>query len=127
MYFISVIIFFSMCGAFFFQRNCRYDGQIAVFGQAYQEALAKHKFFIVGAGMNCFFKKFQCLIIIAKQVLEVFGFIFVAFMHFLIFHKKYIASRSCPTNCWLRHFVSDGLSGMKGKESTYSRSRHSLS
>ncbi|VDD91594.1 unnamed protein product [Enterobius vermicularis] len=28
----------------------RYDGQIAVFGRAYQEALANQKFFIVGAG-----------------------------------------------------------------------------
>uniref|UniRef100_A0A915CCS0 E1 ubiquitin-activating enzyme n=1 Tax=Parascaris univalens TaxID=6257 RepID=A0A915CCS0_PARUN len=31
-------------------RNCRYDGQIAVFGEAYQKALMKQKFFVVGAG-----------------------------------------------------------------------------
>ncbi|VDK18279.1 unnamed protein product [Anisakis simplex] len=31
-------------------RNCRYDGQIAVFGEAYQKALMKQKYFIVGAG-----------------------------------------------------------------------------
>uniref|UniRef100_A0A158R3T7 E1 ubiquitin-activating enzyme n=1 Tax=Syphacia muris TaxID=451379 RepID=A0A158R3T7_9BILA len=32
------------------QENSRYGGQIAVFGKAYQEALANQKFFIVGAG-----------------------------------------------------------------------------
>ncbi|EJW83165.1 ubiquitin-activating enzyme E1 [Wuchereria bancrofti] len=31
-------------------KNCRYDGQVAVFGRAYQEALLKQKYFIVGAG-----------------------------------------------------------------------------
>ncbi|VDK53788.1 unnamed protein product, partial [Gongylonema pulchrum] len=31
-------------------KNNRYDGQVAVFGQAFQDALAKHNFFIVGAG-----------------------------------------------------------------------------
>uniref|UniRef100_A0A183DBS0 ThiF domain-containing protein n=1 Tax=Gongylonema pulchrum TaxID=637853 RepID=A0A183DBS0_9BILA len=30
-------------------KNSRYDGQVAVFGQAFQDALAKHNFFIVGA------------------------------------------------------------------------------
>lgn len=30
--------------------NCRYDGQVAVFGRSYQKALANQKFFIVGAG-----------------------------------------------------------------------------
>ncbi|XP_036389161.1 ubiquitin-like modifier-activating enzyme 1 [Megalops cyprinoides] len=30
--------------------NCRYDGQIAVFGSAFQEKLAKQKYFLVGAG-----------------------------------------------------------------------------
>ncbi|VDN83601.1 unnamed protein product [Brugia pahangi] len=31
-------------------KNCRYDGQVAVFGRAYQEALLIQKYFIVGAG-----------------------------------------------------------------------------
>ncbi|XP_041037385.1 uncharacterized protein LOC121274248 isoform X5 [Carcharodon carcharias] len=31
-------------------RNCRYDGQIAVFGTAMQERLAELKYFLVGAG-----------------------------------------------------------------------------
>uniref|UniRef100_UPI00398EF68A ubiquitin-like modifier-activating enzyme 1 n=1 Tax=Pristiophorus japonicus TaxID=55135 RepID=UPI00398EF68A len=31
-------------------RNCRYDGQIAVFGAAMQERLSKLKYFLVGAG-----------------------------------------------------------------------------
>ena len=31
-------------------RNSRYDGQIAVFGQGFQETLAKQKWFVVGAG-----------------------------------------------------------------------------
>jgi len=31
-------------------RNSRYDGQIAVFGQQFQENLAKQKWFVVGAG-----------------------------------------------------------------------------
>ncbi|XP_067835670.1 ubiquitin-like modifier-activating enzyme 1 isoform X1 [Heptranchias perlo] len=31
-------------------RNCRYDGQIAVFGAAMQEKLSKLKYFLVGAG-----------------------------------------------------------------------------
>ena len=33
-----------------FQRNSRYDGQIAVFGNLFQEDLAKRKHFLVGAG-----------------------------------------------------------------------------
>uniref|UniRef100_A0A672PUP5 E1 ubiquitin-activating enzyme n=1 Tax=Sinocyclocheilus grahami TaxID=75366 RepID=A0A672PUP5_SINGR len=31
-------------------RNCRYDGQIAVFGSKLQELLAKQRYFLVGAG-----------------------------------------------------------------------------
>ncbi|KAJ8257910.1 hypothetical protein GJAV_G00191040 [Gymnothorax javanicus] len=31
-------------------RDCRYDGQIAVFGKAFQEKLATQKYFLVGAG-----------------------------------------------------------------------------
>ncbi|TNM87031.1 hypothetical protein fugu_007261 [Takifugu bimaculatus] len=31
-------------------RNCRYDGQIAVFGKNMQETLAKQRYFLVGAG-----------------------------------------------------------------------------
>ncbi|XP_030632381.1 ubiquitin-like modifier-activating enzyme 1 [Chanos chanos] len=31
-------------------RDCRYDGQVAVFGQAFQEKLKKQKYFLVGAG-----------------------------------------------------------------------------
>ncbi|XP_075993676.1 ubiquitin-like modifier-activating enzyme 1 [Genypterus blacodes] len=31
-------------------RNCRYDGQIAVFGTRLQDALAKQRYFLVGAG-----------------------------------------------------------------------------
>ncbi|XP_072571330.1 ubiquitin-like modifier-activating enzyme 1 isoform X2 [Paramormyrops kingsleyae] len=31
-------------------RNCRYDGQIAVFGSKLQEELAKQRYFLVGAG-----------------------------------------------------------------------------
>uniref|UniRef100_A0AAY4DC22 E1 ubiquitin-activating enzyme n=1 Tax=Denticeps clupeoides TaxID=299321 RepID=A0AAY4DC22_9TELE len=31
-------------------RNCRYDGQIAVFGDKLQELLAKQRYFLVGAG-----------------------------------------------------------------------------
>ncbi|XP_066554225.1 ubiquitin-like modifier-activating enzyme 1 [Amia ocellicauda] len=31
-------------------RHCRYDGQIAVFGTAFQEKLAKQKYLLVGAG-----------------------------------------------------------------------------
>ncbi|XP_015195731.1 ubiquitin-like modifier-activating enzyme 1 [Lepisosteus oculatus] len=31
-------------------RNCRYDGQIAVFGSKMQEKLAKQRYFLVGAG-----------------------------------------------------------------------------
>ncbi|KAL3985654.1 ubiquitin-activating enzyme E1 family protein [Acanthocheilonema viteae] len=31
-------------------KNSQYDGQVAVFGRAYQEALLKQKYFIVGAG-----------------------------------------------------------------------------
>lgn len=31
-------------------RDCRYDGQIAVFGPAFQERLGKQKYFLVGAG-----------------------------------------------------------------------------
>jgi ubiquitin-activating enzyme E1 len=31
-------------------RNCRYDGQIAVFGSKLQDALAKQRYFLVGAG-----------------------------------------------------------------------------
>ncbi|XP_034028416.1 ubiquitin-like modifier-activating enzyme 1 [Thalassophryne amazonica] len=31
-------------------RNCRYDGQIAVFGRKLQEILAKQRYFLVGAG-----------------------------------------------------------------------------
>eukprot|EP00762_Andalucia_godoyi_P003411 ANDGO_06581.mRNA.1 Ubiquitin-activating enzyme E1 1 len=39
-------------------RGCRYDGQIAVFGAAFQEKLAKLKYFIVGAGaLGCEFLK----------------------------------------------------------------------
>lgn len=30
------------------QRNCRYDGQIAVFGKNMQETLAKQRYFLVG-------------------------------------------------------------------------------
>jgi ubiquitin-activating enzyme E1 len=33
-----------------FQRNNRYDGQAAVFGWKYQEALLRQRWFIVGAG-----------------------------------------------------------------------------
>ena len=29
------------------QRNCRYDGQIAVFGSKLQDALAKQRYFLV--------------------------------------------------------------------------------
>lgn len=32
---------------FLFQRNCRYDGQIAVFGKNMQETLAKQRYFLV--------------------------------------------------------------------------------
>ncbi|KAG9332397.1 hypothetical protein JZ751_014495 [Albula glossodonta] len=31
-------------------RNCRYDGQVAVFGRKLQEELAKQRYFLVGAG-----------------------------------------------------------------------------
>ncbi|XP_041946570.1 ubiquitin-like modifier-activating enzyme 1 [Alosa sapidissima] len=31
-------------------KGCRYDGQIAVFGSAFQEKLARQKYFLVGAG-----------------------------------------------------------------------------
>lgn len=31
----------------FSQRNCRYDGQIAVFGKNMQETLAKQRYFLV--------------------------------------------------------------------------------
>ncbi|GCC44392.1 hypothetical protein chiPu_0028495, partial [Chiloscyllium punctatum] len=31
-------------------RNCRYDGQIAVFGTALQDRLSRLKYFLVGAG-----------------------------------------------------------------------------
>lgn len=31
-------------------KNCRYDGQAAVFGWAFQEALAKQRWFIPGVG-----------------------------------------------------------------------------
>ena len=33
-----------------FQRNCRYDGQIAVFGWDFQEKLGDLNYFLVGAG-----------------------------------------------------------------------------
>ena len=33
-----------------FQRNCRYDGQIAVFGSDFQEKLGDLNYFLVGAG-----------------------------------------------------------------------------
>lgn len=32
---------------FSFQRNCRYDGQIAVFGSKLQELLGKQRYFLV--------------------------------------------------------------------------------
>lgn len=38
------IIYSFIC---FVQRNCRYDGQIAVFGSKVQELLAKQRYFLV--------------------------------------------------------------------------------
>lgn len=34
------------------QRGCRYDGQIAVFGSAFQETLAKQKYFLVSVVLS---------------------------------------------------------------------------
>ena len=33
-----------------FQTDCRYDGQVAVFGDAFQKKLGDMKYFLVGAG-----------------------------------------------------------------------------
>lgn len=46
---MAVFIVTQFC-FYIFQKNSRYDGQIAVFGHKYQEALMSQKFFIVGAG-----------------------------------------------------------------------------
>lgn len=37
---------------FFSQRNCRYDGQIAVFGTKLQDMLGKQRYFLVSRPME---------------------------------------------------------------------------
>lgn len=37
---------------FLFQSNCRYDGQIAVFGKNMQEILAKQRYFLVSRAIQ---------------------------------------------------------------------------
>lgn len=43
-----------MINPFFFlsQRNCRYDGQIAVFGKNMQETLGKQRYFLVSRAIK---------------------------------------------------------------------------
>uniref|UniRef100_H3ARY3 E1 ubiquitin-activating enzyme n=1 Tax=Latimeria chalumnae TaxID=7897 RepID=H3ARY3_LATCH len=49
-------------------RDCRYDGQIAVFGAAFQRKLAKQKYFMVGAGaIGCELLKIFAMIGLATE------------------------------------------------------------
>lgn len=54
---------------FFPQRNCRYDGQVAVFGTKLQDMLAKQRYFLVSQALENFPSQLLCCPI-AKEALK---------------------------------------------------------
>lgn len=48
--YVNPFLFATFNSNVFLKRGCRYDGQAAVFGWKYQNALFSQKWFVVGAG-----------------------------------------------------------------------------